>query len=45
MVKIRDYKDSDYEDVKINLKEGELYDSTLDSRANLREKIKRNPGL
>ena len=43
MVEIRNYKDSDYEDVKTNLKEGDLYDEVWDSRENLKKKIERDP--
>ncbi len=43
MVSIRYYKDSDYEDVKLILKEGDLFDNTWESRENLKRKIKRDP--
>ena len=44
MVEIRDYTDSDYEDVKINLEEVGMFNPQLDTRENLRIKITKNPG-
>ena len=43
MAKIRCYKDSDYQDVKANLQEGNLYNPDCDKRESLREKIKTDP--
>ncbi len=42
MVKIRDYIGSDYDDIKLNLEEGNLFDVN-DTRENLEAKIKRDP--
>ena len=42
-VEIRNYRDSDYEDVKKNLEDGELYYFECDSRENLKRKIERDP--
>ncbi|MBI4021707.1 MAG: GNAT family N-acetyltransferase [Candidatus Aenigmarchaeota archaeon] len=43
MVLIRGYKDTDYDDVRLNLQEGDLYNPERDSRHGLGEKIRRNP--
>ncbi len=43
MVIIRNYRDSDYEDVKHNLEESELYIPMWDTRENLKEKTRRKP--
>ncbi len=43
-IHIRDYADSDYEDVRKNLEDGALFDADWDSRENLTHKIERNPG-
>lgn len=40
---IRYYQDSEYEQVKSILKEGELFDAVWDSRAHLKAKIKKDP--
>ena len=42
MAKIRFYKDSDYEEVIIVLKEGNLFDTVWESRENLKRKIGRD---
>lgn len=41
---IRNYRDSDYENVKFNLQEGALFDPIKDTKENLKIKNKRNPG-
>jgi len=43
MVIIRNYHDSDYENVKHNLEETKLYIPIWDTKENLREKIRRKP--
>ena len=43
MVSLRNYKDSDYADVKRNLKEAKLFVDVWDTRERLEEKIRRNP--
>lgn len=43
MVEIRDYNDSDYEDVKQNLQEGGLFNPSLDTREILKRKIEDSP--
>lgn len=43
MVTLRNYKDSDYADVKRNLEEAKLFIPVWDTRECLEEKIKRNP--
>ena len=43
MVIIRNYHDSDYEDVKHNLEEAKLYIPMWDNKENLKEKIRRKP--
>ncbi len=43
MVTLRNYKDSDYADVKHNLKEAKLFVPVWDTRECLEEKIRRNP--
>lgn len=42
MVSVRYYKDSDYDDVKQTLQEGELYDDVWETQENLRRKIERD---
>ncbi len=44
MVEIRDYNDVDYEDVKQNLVEGNVFSAEWDSRENLKKKIGADPG-
>ena len=44
MIKIRNYKNSDYGDVKLNLKQGRNFNSISDKRETLKRKIKTNPG-
>ena len=44
MIKIRNYKDSDYEDVKTNLKQAHMFNPLSDKRETLKRKIKANPG-
>lgn len=41
---IRDYTDSDYEELVLNLQEGNLYSATWDARDRLRNKIATRPG-
>ena len=41
-IDIREYQDSDYEDVKLNLRDAEMYDSNMDSKEGLRRKIEFN---
>ncbi|GEM_PF-1511079 len=43
MVSIRYYKDSDYEEIKQVLQEGNLYDDVWEARQNLKQKIIRDP--
>ena len=43
MIEIRSYKDEDYEEVKINLEDGGLFDESLDTKEVLKSKIKSNP--
>jgi len=43
MATIRNYKDSDYADVKRNLEEAKLFVPVWDTRERLEEKIRRNP--
>ena len=40
MIKIRNYKDSDYEDVKTNLKQAYMFNPISDKRETLKRKIK-----
>ena len=42
-VKIRPYLDADYEQVKINLVEGDSFDVAMDTRERLKNKIKQDP--
>jgi len=42
-ITIRRYKAKDYQAVKINLTDGDLFDPVWDSQENLNEKIRRNP--
>jgi len=44
MIKIRNYKDSDYKDVKLNLKQGGNFNPIPDKRDAFKRKIKANPG-
>ena len=44
MVKIRDYKGSDYENLRVNLEENNMFAEGWDNKENLEQKIKRNPG-
>ena len=44
MIKIRNYKDSDYEDVITNLKQAYMFNPISDKRETLKRKIKANPG-
>ena len=44
MAKVRNYIDADYEEVKVNLIEADMFNPLLDSRENLRRKIETNPG-
>lgn len=43
MIEIRGYEDSHYDQVKKNLEEGGLYDSSVDSRETLEKMIRRDP--
>ena len=43
MINVRTYRDEDYEEVKINLQEGGLFDNSIDTREILRAKIQLNP--
>lgn len=43
-MKIRDYLDSDYEQVKVILQEGKLFDPVIDTRQNFLKKTTRNLG-
>lgn len=43
MVKVRNYRDSDYEDLKRNLQDGNMFDPIWDTRENLQGKIEKNP--
>lgn len=44
IVKIRDYVESDYTGVRLNLEDGGLFDPDWDSQDRLKAKIVRNPG-
>jgi ribosomal protein S18 acetylase RimI-like enzyme len=41
---VRPYVDADYEQVKLNLEEADIFDSGMDTREILKEKVKQNPG-
>ena len=43
MINIRPYRNEDYEDLKLNLQEGGLFNVTIDDRETLRAKIQSNP--
>src|SRR3989344_702465 len=43
MINIRAYRDEDYEDVKINLQDGGLFNESVDARKTLRTKIQQAP--
>jgi len=42
MISIRHYKDSDYDDIKNVLKDGDLFDEVWEDRQNLKRKIERD---
>ena len=44
MAVLRDYLDADYDEVRKNLEEANMYADALDTRENLEQKIRRNPG-
>lgn len=41
---IRDYLDSDYENVRDNLEQGKIFDPVVDTKEKLLKKITQNPG-
>ena len=43
MIEVRAYRNEDYEDVKINLQEGGLFNDSVDNKETLRLKIQQNP--
>lgn len=43
MIEIRRYRDADYDDVKINLEEGALFNDSVDTRESLGARIQANP--